>query len=258
MRQRQLRPRSPGPAASGCAPRTRRRRWASGRTARPGWPRPPRRARGPACARSGGCSAPARRRAGRRCRPWSRRGWWSARAAAARCAAARSSCSVTSSVTTEVVGRPSASAPGSTRVSSQRWPSSGAAPRSAPRRARPRAAPAAGVRTRAATPGSTMSRAMPSSPAALAPARRRRRCDGARAPASRGGVEGGDADARGVHQRAHLELRHVALLLGAAVLDHGHVAHWPCSRGKTPSGGHAAAAPPVRQRQHGLPLQRAA
>ena len=39
-----------------------------------------------------------------------------------RCA---SSCSVMSSVTTEVVVRPAASTPGSTRVSSQRTPSAG-------------------------------------------------------------------------------------------------------------------------------------
>ena len=61
--------------------------------------------------------------------------------------------------------------------------------------------------------------------------RRRRRGARSRAPAAarwrtqpRRLLEGGHADAGGVHQRADLHLRQVALFLDAAVLDHRHVA----------------------------------
>ena len=71
--------------------------------ARPGSSRRRRSAAAAASPRSGGCSAPAHRRAGRRCRRWCSRGSSSSRAAAARCAAALSCWSVMSSVTTDAV-----------------------------------------------------------------------------------------------------------------------------------------------------------
>ena len=72
---------------------------------------------------------------------------------------------------------------------------------------------------------------------------------GARAQPAAPAVEGGDADAGGVHQRADLQLRQVALLLGAAVLDHGHDAVQALVGGEAAQARAQTLAPSVGQRQ---------
>ena len=74
-------------------------------------------------------------------------------------------------------------------------------------------------------------------------------------PAARA-VEGGHADAGGVHQGADLQLRQVALLLGAAVLDHGHEAVLALVGGKATHPCAQSLTPAVGQGQGDMDLQR--
>jgi len=76
-----------------------------------------------------------------------------------------------------------------------------------------------------------------------------------RQPAARR-VVGGDADAGGVHQRAHLQLRQVAFLLGTAVLHHRHVAALAAAGGKARQPRTQAAQAPAGQPHRGLALDR--
>ena len=135
-------------------------------------------------------------------------------------------CSVTSSVTTDVVRLPEASVAGSTRVSSQRWPSSGWLDRvahlgalgAAQRLLQPLVF---GQRVRRDDVAADALQRADVGDVVAGSARRRR---AALAHPARRLLEGREADAGGVHHRADLHLREIALLLDAAVLDHRHVA----------------------------------